>query len=349
MNKNQRKCVDFILDASPPKKYQPIYRLQVVITPFVESKLFETVIIAAIFGNTVQLMMQYQGMSTEYQDFLQLFNNVFIAIFTFEAVAKLVAYNPTVYFADNWNVMDFVIVIGGLVDVIGGGVNIGFLRLFRVARVIKIITKGNDMRTLLFTFLNSFKALPYVVLLIVLCFFMYAVIGMFLFAKIPIDEDTSINHNNNFQTFFAALMVLFRCATGEAWQDIMYDCWKEPNGTFVSLIYFSSFTLICTFLIINLFVAVIMDNFEYLTLDESVLGPQHLNLFIDVWQKYDPAGTKCVSHHNLPDLLRELDPPLGVGDHCPDLTVSKHLLQMNVPVASDGYVRFSMTDGLCYT
>eukprot|EP00041_Stephanoeca_diplocostata_P038149 m.1480953 g.1480953 ORF g.1480953 m.1480953 type:complete len:1704 (+) comp25172_c0_seq1:294-5405(+) len=343
MNKNQRKCVDFVLEASPPKKYQPIYRLQVYITPFVESKLFETVIIAAIFGNTIQLMMQYQGMSSGYQDVLQRFNNVFISIFTFEAMAKLVAYNPTVYFSDNWNVMDFIIVIGGLVDVIGGGVNIGFLRLFRVARVIKIITKGDDMRKLLFTFLNSFKALPYVVLLIVLCFFMYAVIGMFLFAKIPLNDDTSINHNNNFRTFFSALMVLFRCATGEAWQDIMYDCWKEPNGTVVSVIYFCTFTLICTFLIINLFVAVIMDNFEYLTLDESVLGAQHLNLFIDVWQKYDPAGTKCVSHHNLPDLLRELDPPLGVGDHCSDQAVSQYLLRMNIPVASDGTVDFNAT------
>ena len=69
-------------------------------------------------------------------------NVVFTGIFTLEALVKLFAYNPTGYFHDPWNLFDFVIVVGSLVDIVftlqqsssGGGVNIGFLRLFRVAR-----------------------------------------------------------------------------------------------------------------------------------------------------------------------------------------------------------------------
>lgn len=41
---------------------------------------------------------------------------------------------------------------------------------------------------------------------------------------------------------------------------------------------------------LNLFVAVIMDNFEYLTRDSSILGPHHLDEFIRVWAEYDPAA-----------------------------------------------------------
>lgn len=42
--------------------------------------------------------------------------------------------------------------------------------------------------------------------------------------------------------------------------------------------------------IINLFVAVIMDNFDYLTRDWSILGPHHLDEFKRIWAEYDPEA-----------------------------------------------------------
>ena len=105
------------------------------------------------------------------------------------------------------------------------------------------------------------------------------------------DDETSIHRNNNFQTFPQAVLVLFRSATGEAWQDIMLDCSSRPGevncdaksddagspegcGSNIAFPYFISFYVLCSFLIINLFVAVIMDNFDYLTRDWSILGPE---------------------------------------------------------------------------
>lgn len=44
------------------------------------------------------------------------------------------------------------------------------------------------------------------------------------------------------------------------------------------------------FQIINLFVAVIMDNFDYLTRDWSILGPHHLDEFKRIWSEYDPEA-----------------------------------------------------------
>lgn len=49
-------------------------------------------------------------------------------------------------------------------------------------------------------------------------------------------------------------------------------------------------TYMSVFQMLNLFVAVIMDNFEYLTRDSSILGPHHLDEFIRVWAEYDPAA-----------------------------------------------------------
>ena len=86
-----------------------------------------------------------------------------------------------------------------------------------------------------------------------------------MFGKIALDADTSIFRNNNFQTFPQAVLVLFRSATGEAWQDIMLDCSardevvcdqhsdmresKETCGSSIAFPYFISFYVLCSFLV----------------------------------------------------------------------------------------------------
>jgi len=153
------------------------------------------------------------------------------------------------------------------------------------------------MKRLLWTFVQSFKSLPFVALLIGMVFFVYAIVGMIVFASVEQSEFRAINRHNNFQNFGNSLLLLFRCATGENWQQIMADCDLSPPeqcqshpddggkstcGTAFAVPYFISFIILCTFLVLNLFIAVIMDNFEYLTKDESELGPHHLSRFVDV-------------------------------------------------------------------
>ncbi|GCC17537.1 hypothetical protein chiPu_0021547, partial [Chiloscyllium punctatum] len=101
-------------------------------------------------------------------------------------------------------------------------------------------------------------ALPYVCLLIAMLFFIYAIIGMQLFGNIGLDDSTPINRHNNFHNFFNALMLLFRSATGESWQDIMLACLSEKRceessdhhcGTDFAYFYFVSFIFLCSFLV----------------------------------------------------------------------------------------------------
>ncbi|KAK2494945.1 hypothetical protein MC885_005653, partial [Smutsia gigantea] len=190
-----------------------------------------------------------------------------------------------------------------------------FFRLFRVMRLVKLLSRAEGVRTLLWTFIKSFQprvepgvpgelkegraakqagealrtdplpphqALPYVALLIVMLFFIYAVIGMQMFGKIALVDGTQINRNNNFQTFPQAVLLLFRqetlnvpsgpllgssllwrCATGEAWQEILLACSYgklcDPEseyapgeeytcGTNFAYYYFISFYMLCAFL-----------------------------------------------------------------------------------------------------
>uniref|UniRef100_A0A8C6ZZ81 Voltage-dependent L-type calcium channel subunit alpha-1C n=1 Tax=Nothoprocta perdicaria TaxID=30464 RepID=A0A8C6ZZ81_NOTPE len=239
-------------------------------------------------------------------------------------------------------------------------ISITFFRLFRVMRLVKLLSRGEGIRTLLWTFIKSFQALPYVALLIVMLFFIYAVIGMQVFGKIALNDTTEINRNNNFQTFPQAVLLLFRCATGEAWQEIMLACLPDKKcdpesepansteadhscGSSFAVFYFISFYMLCAFLIINLFVAVIMDNFDYLTRDWSILGPHHLDEFKRIWAEYDPEAKGRIKHLDVVTLLRRIQPPLGFGKLCPHRVACKRLVSMNMPLNSDGTVMFNAT------
>ncbi|CAH1103425.1 unnamed protein product [Psylliodes chrysocephalus] len=371
LDKNQRNCIEFALKAKPIRRYIPKHRIQYKVWWFVTSRPFEYAIFTLILTNTITLGMKFYHKPEEYLTYekvLDYLNMIFTAVFAMEFVFKLAAFRVKNYFGDAWNVFDFIIVLGSFVDIVYQDVNPGlkfqlsgnFFRLFRVMRLIKLLNRGEGIRTLLWTFLKSFQALPYVALLIVMLFFIYAVIGMQMFGKIESNDlgsSSSITRNNNFGTFFQAVLVLFRSATGESWQEIMMDCADTPAakchsnvkkvanncGSVVAYPFFISFYVLCSFLIINLFVAVIMDNFDYLTRDWSILGPHHLDEFIRLWSEYDPDAKGRIKHLDVVTLLRKISPPLGFGKLCPHRVACKRLVSMNMPLNSDGTVLFNAT------
>ncbi|XP_064029920.1 voltage-dependent L-type calcium channel subunit alpha-1S isoform X2 [Pogoniulus pusillus] len=367
LDKNQRQCVQYALKARPLRRYIPKNPYQYHIWYVVTSSYFEYLMFFLILLNTICLGMQHYNQSAEMNHISDILNVAFTVLFTLEMILKLMAFKVKGYFGDPWNVFDFLIVIGSIIDVIlseiddsddNSRVSITFFRLFRVMRLVKLLSRGEGVRTLLWTFIKSFQALPYVALLIVMLFFIYAVIGMQMFGKIAMVDGTQINRNNNFQTFPQAVLLLFRCATGEAWQEILLGCSYgklcDPEsdfaegeeytcGTGFAYFYFISFYMLCAFLIINLFVAVIMDNFDYLTRDWSILGPHHLDEFKRIWAEYDPEAKGRIKHLDVVTLLRRIQPPLGFGKFCPHRVACKRLVCMNMPLNSDGTVTFNAT------
>ncbi|XP_051508518.1 calcium channel, voltage-dependent, L type, alpha 1S subunit, b [Myxocyprinus asiaticus] len=391
LDKNQRQCVQYALKARPLKCYIPKNPHQYRVWYFVTSCYFEYLMFFLIMLNTLCLGMQHCNQSDHITKLSGTLNLIFTVLFTGEMIVKLIAFKAKGYFGDPWNVFDFVIVIGSIVDVVlseldaaleaSGGlwclhgcaeinpmqaiadaenvrVSITFFRLFRVLRLIKLLNRSEGIRNLLWTFIKSFQALPHVALLIVMLFFIYAVIGMQMFGKIALVDGTEINRNNNFQTFPQAVLLLFRVATGEQWPKIMlasmYGKLCDPKsdygpgeeytcGSSIAVGYFLSFYMLCAFLIINLFVAVIMDNFDYLTRDWSILGPHHLEEFKKIWAEYDPEATGRIKHLDVVTLLRRIQPPLGFGKFCPHRSACKRLISMNMPLNSDGTVTFNAT------
>ncbi|XP_024917791.1 voltage-dependent N-type calcium channel subunit alpha-1B-like isoform X6 [Cynoglossus semilaevis] len=362
LEKNERACIDFAINARPLTRYMPQNKLsfQYKMWRFVVSPPFEYAIMILIALNTVVLMMKFYEAPVWYESMLKYLNITFTALFTLECILKIIAFGPLNYLKAAWNVFDFVTVLGSITDILvteikDKMINLSFLRLFRAARLIKLLRQGYTIRILLWTFVQSFKALPYVCLLIAMLFFIYAIIGMQVFGNIELNDESSINRHNNFQTFFQALTLLFRSATGEAWHEIMLACLSnracdqlsgsvgKECGSDFAYFYFVSFIFLCSFLMLNLFVAVIMDNFEYLTRDASILGPHHLDEFIRVWAEYDPAACGRIVYQDMYKLLRCISPPLGLGKKCPNRVAYKRLVKMNMPISEDNTVQFTST------
>ncbi|KAM9325782.1 voltage-dependent R-type calcium channel subunit alpha-1E [Gastrophryne carolinensis] len=370
LEKNERACIDFAISAKPLTRYMPQNRhtFQYRVWQFVVSPSFEYTIMAMIALNTVVLMMKYYQAPYTYELALKYLNIAFTMLFSLECILKIIAFGFLNYFRDTWNIFDFITVIGSITEIIltdsklvnTSSFNMSFLKLFRAARLIKLLRQGYTIRILLWTFVQSFKALPYVCLLIAMLFFIYAIIGMQVFGNIRLEEESHINRHNNFRSFFSSLMLLFRSATGEAWQEIMLSCLGdkdcEPDtsalaghnenercGTDLAYVYFVSFIFFCSFLMLNLFVAVIMDNFEYLTRDSSILGPHHLDEFVRIWAEYDKAACGRISYKDMYKLVRVISPPLGLGENCPYRVACKRLVLMNMPVTEDMTVHFTST------
>uniref|UniRef100_A0A8B9VYQ5 Voltage-dependent R-type calcium channel subunit alpha n=1 Tax=Anas zonorhyncha TaxID=75864 RepID=A0A8B9VYQ5_9AVES len=373
LEKNERACIDFAISAKPLTRYMPQNRhtFQYRVWHFVVSPSFEYTIMAMIALNTVVLMMKYYSAPYTYELALKYLNIAFTMVFSLECVLKIIAFGFLNYFRDTWNIFDFITVIGSITEIILTDTKLvntssfnmsflNFLKLFRAARLIKLLRQGYTIRILLWTFVQSFKALPYVCLLIAMLFFIYAIIGMQVFGNIKLDEESHINRHNNFRSFLGSLMLLFRSATGEAWQEIMLSCLEgkgcEPDttatsgqnenercGTDLAYVYFVSFIFFCSFLMLNLFVAVIMDNFEYLTRDSSILGPHHLDEFVRIWAEYDRAACGRIHYTEMYEMLTLMSPPLGLGKRCPSKVAYKRLVLMNMPVAEDMTVHFTST------
>ncbi|TEA16940.1 hypothetical protein DBR06_SOUSAS20910048, partial [Sousa chinensis] len=345
LDKNQRQCVEYALKAQPLRRYIPKNPNQYRVWATVNSAAFEYLMFLLILLNTVALAMQHYEQTAPFNYVMDILNMVFTGLFTVEMVLKIIAFKPKHYFTDAWNTFDALIVVGSVVDIAVTEVNssedssrisITFFRLFRVMRLVKLLSKGEGIRTLLWTFIKSFQ----------------------IFGKVALQDGTQINRNNNFQTFPQAVLLLFRCATGEAWQEIMLAslpgsrCDPESDfgpgeefscGSNFAIAYFISFFMLCAFLIINLFVAVIMDNFDYLTRDWSILGPHHLDEFKRIWSEYDPGAKGRIKHLDVVALLRRIQPPLGFGKLCPHRVACKRLVAMNMPLNSDGTVTFNAT------
>jgi len=354
---------------------------------FVVSDKFEVIVMVSIMLNIVVMALAHDGMNDTWVSTLFYINCAFAVMFLLEATAKIYAYNPKEYFSDNWNRFDFFVVvisIGGVVITLFAGQDaayVSMIRIFRVARIFRLIPKAKSLRTLFQTLLYSMPALVNVGSVLALFFFIFAVMGMNLFGKI-VPTDGELSRYAKFEDFPTAVLTLFRMSTGEAWNGIMHDCmitdkcimYKDPSTGVISYLdyddstyksadednwtdrctpsyvgtvfYFSVFILLCAFVLLNLVIAVILDNFASNNEDEeNPVSKEHMYSFTRAWVKLDPHATYYTRAANLEQIVQTIEPPLGCQGVPPNVAkqeTQKIIMSVDIP-NHDGKIHFLET------
>ncbi|KAG2440696.1 hypothetical protein HXX76_003554 [Chlamydomonas incerta] len=249
------------------------------------SPYFDNFIMGIIMANVLVMALPHEGSTQTFEDTLAYFNAAFTMVFIFEAVVKNMAMGPRVYIKDNWNKLDLFIVITSIPDLLslvvpmdsGTGVMTVF-RIMRIGRMFKLIKNARGLRTLFNTLISSLPAIANVGSLLFLLMFIYAVLGMNLFGTPgnPFEGDPDSNFNN----VGASLVVLFQVFTGDGWSAVMaqasgcdsfeFQC-KTNGQALVAAMFFCSFIMLANFVMLNLVIAVILDNFITSAKDEGLL------------------------------------------------------------------------------
>ena len=238
----------------------------------INSKIFKVVTVSAVAlaGIVVGLETSKEIMAA-YGHILIAIDRFILAIFVGEIMVKIAAVGskPWRYFQDPWNVFDFSVVALCLMPI--GGNYISVLRLVRTLRLLRLLTVLPKLQLIVGALLKSIPSIGYVSLLLGLHFYIYAVLGVFLFGT---------NDPMHFGSLGKSMLTLFQVLTLEGWADIMrtqiYGCAEFGYDSFQDLctltmpspisasIYFVTFIIVGTMIILNLFIGVIMNGMQEL-------------------------------------------------------------------------------------
>jgi voltage-dependent calcium channel L type alpha-1D len=314
--------------SKPPPPRSSCFSVRRTCFVIAESQVFEMCIMGVIAMNTVFMAARFYGQSLTWEGALNVANLVFNIVFTVEAVIKIVGLGPRQYLSSGWNCFDASLVIGGWAGIaFEFGAIATLLRIFRVARIFRLLRTSKGLMQLLRTLIVSLPSLFNVGALLLLLFFIYACVGMNLLSDLK--HGDFINEDANFESFGTAMLTLFRVSTGESYNGIMHDAMVQPpfcdpgtncGDVVIAPLYFISFFILSSFILLNLLVAIILDNYEDTkNADDCKMGfrltasmKEH---YRDMWALFDSKGTGLIGFTELVQLVCVLKFPLGLRDH----------------------------------
>uniref|UniRef100_A0A4W5JTC4 Sodium channel protein n=1 Tax=Hucho hucho TaxID=62062 RepID=A0A4W5JTC4_9TELE len=360
MTEEQKKYYNAMkkLGSKKPQKPipRPVNKFQGFVFDFITKQAFDIVIMILICLNMVTMMVETEDQTDNVRKILYKFNLVFIVMFTGECILKMISLRQY-YFTIGWNVFDFIVVILSIIGMFLSELIEKYLvsptlfrviRLARIGRILRLIKSAKGIRTLLFALMMSLPALFNIGLLLFLVMFIYAIFGMSNFAYVK--KESGIDDMFNFETFGNSMICLFQITTSGGWDLLLApilnkgepDCdiqLKHPGSKYnggdcgnppVAIVFFVSYIIICFLVVVNMYIAVILENFSVAT-EESAepLSEDDFEMFYEVWEKFDARATQFMEYDKLSDFADALNPPLRISK--PNKI---QLISMDLPMVS---------------
>jgi voltage-gated sodium channel len=215
-----------------------------------ETKAFNIgIIILIVLGAITVGLSTYENIMARWGLVIHGIDIVIIALFSGEIVLRIFSEGrkPWRYFLDPWNLFDFVIVGLCLLPLDNDAVVV--LRVFRLLRVLRIFRALPKLRLIIRGIVKSISSVGYVAALLAVHFYIFAVIGVSVFAHADPEHFGHLGH---------AFLTLFQVITLENWPDVMAPVKAaHPVG---GVLYFVVFIITGTMVVMNLFVGVIVGG-----------------------------------------------------------------------------------------
>ncbi|XP_053952366.1 sodium channel protein para isoform X17 [Anastrepha ludens] len=328
---------------------RPRWRPQAIVFEIVTDKKFDIIIMLFIGLNMFTMTLDRYDASETYNAVLDYLNAIFVVIFSSECLLKIFALRYH-YFIEPWNLFDVVVVILSILGLVLSDiiekyfVSPTLLRVVRVAkvgRVLRLVKGAKGIRTLLFALAMSLPALFNICLLLFLVMFIFAIFGMSFFMHVR--EKSGINDVYNFKTFGQSMILLFQMSTSAGWDGVLDAIINEENcdppdndkgypgncgSATVGITFLLSYLVISFLIVINMYIAVILENYSQATEDvQEGLTDDDYDMYYEIWQQFDPEGTQYIRYDQLSEFLDVLEPPLQI--HKPN---KYKIISMDIPI-----------------
>ncbi|XP_053203618.1 sodium channel protein para-like isoform X3 [Panonychus citri] len=349
MTEDQKKYLNAMkkMGSKKPMKAipRPRFKLQAIIFDIVTNKKFDMLIMLFIMLNMFVMSLDHYQASPFMENILEMCNLFFIAVFTAECMLKIFALRFH-YFREPWNVFDFVIVIlsiasSALKDFVENYLIsptlLRVVRVVKIGRVLRLVKGARGIRTLLFALAMSLPALFNICLLLFLVMFIYAIFGMSFFMNVK--QRYGLDETFNFGTFFRSFILLFQMCTSAGWDGVLAAIMDETKcdkdgevsdcgSKKVAIAYLVTYLIISFLVIVNMYIAVILENYSQATEDvQEGLTDDDYDMYYEIWQRFDPDGTQFINFNDLGEFLDALEEPLRV----PKPNKFK-IIQMDIPI-----------------
>nr|CAD7425898.1 unnamed protein product [Timema monikensis] len=270
-------------------------------------------------------------------------STVLTVVFVVEVVMKNIAFTPRGYWQSRRNRYDLLVSVLGVIWIFINATlqndlsySVGFMVV--ILRFFTITGKHATLKMLMLTVGVSVCKSFFIIFGMFLLVFFYALAGTILFGTVKYGE--GIGRRANFESPVTGVAMLFRIVTGEDWNKIMHDCmvqppyctpannyWETDCGNFTaSLVYFCSFYVIITYIVLNLLVAIIMENFSlfYSNEEDALLSYADIRNFQNTWNVVDIHQRGVIPVRRVKFILRLLKGRLEV-DPQKDRLLFKHM------------------------
>jgi voltage-gated sodium channel len=233
----------------------------------IESGPFERSITALIVANAITLGIETApSVAARYGDALYAFDRLVLAVFVVELLLRWFVHRGR-FFADPWRVFDFV-VVG--IAVFPAGSAFAVLRALRVLRVLRLVSLVPSMRRVIGALLQALPGMASIVGLLGLVLYVFAVMATKLYGVIAPEF---------FGNLGTSLFTLFQIMTVEGWPDIARGVMTQSPFAWI---FFVVYLLIATFMVLNLFIAVVVNAMQsQVTEDLKDEGEAHTRLILD--------------------------------------------------------------------